>query len=918
MHLSTRILSVARVALAVLPLMLTMPSSQAQTAAASKPVAPAYEVGATVGGITEYTFTKNGLRVLLFPDASAPKTTVNITYLVGSRHEGYGETGMAHLLEHMLFKASAKFPGLWKDMADRGFINNGTTWLDRTNYYETFSASDENLRWALEMEADRMVNSKILREELDTEMTVVRNEFERGENNPQYALYERVRSAQFNWHNYGNSTIGNRSDIENVGIENLRAFYRTYYQPDNAVLLVAGKFDAAKTLAWVEQYFGAIPKPTRKLPKLWTVEPTQDGEREVTVRRVGDSQYLYATYRAPSALHPDQAALQVLSRLMTTEPSGRLYKAMVEGKLAVSIESDHDSNLDPATTGFWATLNKAQSIEKARDVFLRVIEQEMAKPFTAAELSRVKLQFEKEAEQTLANSGRFAVALSEAIALGDWRMFYLQRDRLQAVSLADVERVAKTYFKAQNRTLGRFIPTEKPDRATMPATPELADAMKSFKGSDALGDGEQFEPTPANIEKRIERVTLANGMKINLLPKKTRGNTVNLAMTIGFGDEKTRTGKEFVERLANQLMMRGAKGMDRQAIRDKMDQLRASGSTGMSGGSFQTKRAYLPELIGLVGHIYSTATFPANELEVVRKETITAVEESAKDPESIAFNSIDRHFAPFAKTDFRYVETPAEQVAGLKAVTREQILRHVAAMRGLSDAELSIVGDFDVAATKAALEKAFGGSKLTLGYKRILTAHQPIPLKTEKILAPDKENATFVARVAFPLQDSAPDYPALLLADFIVGGSAGAKLFNRVREKEGLSYDVFSFLRVPTFSTNATWSFGFISNPQNAAKAEASLRDELKKLTDGSLTEDEFAAQRKSFLDQRFVGRSADAALASQLTSLTDTGRTFSFVADIEAKMLTLKKSDFEAMLKKYVNLANMSSFVAGDFSKVK
>ncbi len=894
------------------------PSSATTAAVANKSPAAAFDVGVSVAGITEYTLKANGLKVLLFPDASAPKTTVNITYLVGSRHEGYGETGMAHLLEHMLFKATPKFPNLWKDMSDRGFINNGTTWLDRTNYFETFNATDDNLRWAIEMEAERMVNAKILREELDTEMTVVRNEFERGENNPQWALSDKVRATQFMWHNYGNSTIGNRSDIENVGIDNLRAFYKQYYQPDNAVLLVAGKFDQAKTLAWIEQYFGAIPKPTRKLPKLWTVEPTQDGEREVTVRRVGDSQYLYASYRAPSSLHADGAALQVLSRLMTTEPSGRLYKAMVEGKIAVSVEGDHDSMFDPATTGFWATLNKTQSIDKAREAFLRVIEQETAKPFTATELTRVKLQFEKEAEQTLANSSRFAVALSEAISLGDWRSYFLQRDRIQAVTLADIERVAKKYFKTQNRTLGRFIPTDKPDRAEMPTTPTIAEVMKDFKGSDALGDGEQFEPTPANIEKRVERFTLPSGMKVNLMPKKTRGNTANISMTIGFGDEKSRTGKQAVETLAGALMMRGAKGMDRQAIRDKLDQLRASGGISMSGATFQTKRAFVPDLLSLVAHVYTTATFPASELELVRKEMITSIEESSKDPESVAFTAIDRHFAPYPKNDYRYVETPAERVASLKAVTREQIVRHAAQMRGLSAAELSIVGDFDVMMVKTLLGQEYGSLKSVAPYKRITSEHKTIAAKSDKLQTPDKENATFVARVAFPLQDKANDYPALLLADFIVGGSAGARLFNRVREKEGLSYDVFSILTVPTFSNNATWSFGFIANPQNAAKAEASLRDELKKLIGGDLSDAEFEAQRKSYLDQRLVRRGTDATLAAQLTQLTDTERTYAFVEDIETRMKALKKSDFDSVLKKYVDLNAMSSFVAGDFSKVK
>jgi zinc protease len=879
---------------------------------------PAFTTGYAVEGITEYTLKSNGLRVLLFPDASNPKVTVNITYLVGSRHEGYGETGMAHLLEHMLFKSTPKYPKLWQDMSNRGFINNGTTWLDRTNYYESFAANDDNLKWALEMEADRMVNSNILREELDTEMTVVRNEFEAGENRPQWTLYSKVFSSAFAWHNYGNSTIGNRSDIENVGIDNLRAFYRNYYQPDNAVLLVAGKFDSAKTLDWIAQHFGVIPKPTRKIQKLWTVEPTQDGEREVTVRRVGDAQILFAAYRVPAATHPDAPALQVLTNLMTNDPAGRLYQSLVRTKLAVGVDNENDIMFEPSLMGFWVNLNKTQSIDRAREAMLSNIETAVRKSFTAQELERIQVQMAKNYDQTIADSGRFAVALSEAIAVGDWRFFFLQRDRVARVTLADVERVAKAYLKPQNRTLGRFIPVDKPDRAEMPETPTVAAILKDYKSAQSLDEGEVFEPTPANIESRVERFKLANGMKVALLSKKTRGNTVQIALRTGFGDEKSRSGKAGVEEITNALLMRGAKGLTRQQIRDRVDALRASGGIGLGGGSFQTRRAYVNDLLDLMGTIYATATLPADELEIVRKEMITGLEESSKDPESVAFNAIDRHFSHYPKGDVRYVPTVAERIAELKTVKREDVVRYVNQMRGFSASEIAIIGDFDAALVKIALNKNFGGLKLSAPYQRIIRDHKSVATKVDKLSTPDKENTTYVARVGFDLKDSATNYPALLLCDFIVGGSAGARLFQRVREKEGLSYDVFSILSVPTFSNNATWSFGFIANPQNAAKAEAALRDELKILIGGGLTDAEFDAQRKSMLDQRGVRRSQDATLAAQLVGLEDVDRTFTFVENLEASITKLTKSDFDATLKKYIDLNAISSFVAGDFSKVK
>ena len=236
----------------------------------------------------------------MYPDQSKQTITTNITYKVGSRHEGYGETGMAHLLEHLVFKGTPNHPDIPKELSSHGARPNGTTWYDRTNYFETFNATEENLRWSLDLESDRMINSFIAKKDLESEMTVVRNEFESGENDPSGGLMERVMSTAYLWHNYGQSTIGARSDIENVPIENLQAFYRKYYQPDNAVLMVAGKINEEKTIALVNQYFGKIPRPLRKLTPTYTSEPIQDGERLVTLRRVGDIQAVSCRSRITS------------------------------------------------------------------------------------------------------------------------------------------------------------------------------------------------------------------------------------------------------------------------------------------------------------------------------------------------------------------------------------------------------------------------------------------------------------------------------------------------------------------------------------------------------------------------------------------------------------------------------------------
>ena len=288
----------------------------------------------SVEGITEYQLA-NGLRFLLFPDQSKQQITVNITYLVGSRHEGYGETGMAHLLEHLLFKGTPNHPDIPAELTERGAFPNGTTWLDRTNYFETFPANDDNLVWALDLEADRMVNSFVSKDDLDSEMTVVRNEMESGENNPVGVLQARVASTAYLWHNYGNSTIGARADVENVPIDRLQAFYRKYYQPDNAVLVVAGRFEPARAIEIIEEKFGVIPRPDRtganQLFETYTAEPAQDGERTVTLRRVGDFQLAMAAYHIPAGSHAEYPAVQVLAHL-AGDPTGR--KALQERRRA--------------------------------------------------------------------------------------------------------------------------------------------------------------------------------------------------------------------------------------------------------------------------------------------------------------------------------------------------------------------------------------------------------------------------------------------------------------------------------------------------------------------------------------------------------------------------------------------------------
>ncbi len=384
----------------------------------------------SVEGITEYRFD-NGLRLLVFPDASKPNITVNITYLVGSRHEGTGEGGMAHLLEHMVFKGSTKHTNIPQELTEHGTRPNGTTSWDRTNYFETFSATDENLKWALDLESDRMINSFIKKEDFDKEFSVVRNEFEMGENNPFNVTFQHTMAAAFLAHSYGRPVIGNKSDVERVPIDKLQTFYHKYYQPDNAVLMVAGKVDEPKVVALVNEYFGKIPRPSRTLSPTYTVEPVQDGERLTVVRRVGDIQAILAAYHIPDGGNPDAASLEVLGSILGEASSGRLYKALVDNKKAAQV-FDFELQLDePGLLMLGAMLNKTDSLEAARTAMLDTIDGVVKEPPSKEEVDRARNRLMKDMDMNLRDSERIGLFISEWNAKGDWRLLFLNRDRLR-------------------------------------------------------------------------------------------------------------------------------------------------------------------------------------------------------------------------------------------------------------------------------------------------------------------------------------------------------------------------------------------------------------------------------------------------------------------------------------------------------
>ncbi len=885
----------------------------------SQTLPPGVQKVSSVEGITEYAYP-NGLHVLLFPDESNPKVTVNITYMVGSRHEGYGETGMAHLLEHLMFRETGTRGDIKRELTDHGANWNGTTSYDRTNYFETVNATADNVHWAIQMEADRMINAKIDKKNLDAEMTVVRNEFERGENSPDRVLMERSMETAYIWHNYGKPTIGNRSDIENVPVPKLAAFYAKYYEPDNALLTIAGKFEETQTLAWIAESFGRIPRPQRTIEQTYTAEPTQDGERLVTLRRVGDNQSLIVLYHIPAGSHPDTAVAEVMTSVLGDTPSGRLYKALVENKKAVAANMDTEELHDPGFVTATARLRKDQSLDDARQTLISTIEGLAKEPPSEQEVERAKTSLMKQIDLLMANTQSLALTLSDWASQGDWRLLFLMRDRIKAVTPQDVQRVAKAYLKESNRTVAEFIPTANPDRAEIPEVVDIAGMLKDYKGGAAISQGEAFDPTPANIESRVVRSRLPGGVKVALLSKKTRGGTVEAVLTLRFGDEKTLLGKETAAQMAGGLLMRGTKNKTRQQIQEEIDRLKArlnvtGGATSVTA-SIQTIEANLPAALRLAAEILREPAFPEREFDQLRQQRIAAVESSRTDPGALASIALGKRLNPYPRGDVRYVSTAEEEIEDLNKVTLEDVRKFYQQFYGASEGEFSVVGQFDAATIQKLATELFGNWKSPARYERVLTSYRKAEPAKQRIETPDKQNATFLAAMNVRMSDEDPDYPAMVLANYILGGTGGSRLFSRIRNQEGLSYGVRSQFGAPPKDDGATFSASIISNPQNAPKVEASFLDELARTARDGFTTEEVTAAKKSLLEEQHVARSQDQNLARVLVGRLRFDRTMKFDEQLEARIAALTPEQVSAAFRKNVDSAGLVIVEGGDFKK--
>jgi zinc protease len=520
------------------------------------------------------------------------------------------------------------------------------------------------------------------------------------------------------------------------------------------------------------------------------------------------------------------------------------------------------------------------------------------------------------------------VALSEAIAKGDWRLLMIARQQAERVTVADLQRVAQHYLRASNRTLGRFVPIDMPAetpaetlaQASMPAAPDIAALVAAYQARPAKAAVPAFDPSPDNIEAHTSRGKLANGMQFALLPKPSRGQSVNGMLILRMGDVNSLQGMDAAGTLTAAMLMCGTLGLDRQQIADKLNALKAvvsiQGDAESVNVRFEARRETLAETLSLLRDILREPSLPAAEFETLRANAIAGVESGLSQPETVASNALGRHGNPYELGDPRYVPTTQENIAALKQVRLADLRDFHSRFYGASHGQVVLVGDFDREAAEAQLATLFGDWQAQAPYIRVerpFIALAPARLTRE---TPGKANAIYLAALPIELTSNSPDYPALVIANRVFGGNAlKGRLADRLRQHDGISYSVSSFVHVGALDTAGRFGMQALYAPQNLDKLKRGIEEELSRLTRTGITPEELAQARSGLLQLGTLARASDSALAGALANQLFLGRTMRFVTEYEQAIATATVEQVNAAIRRYLDPARVVHVYAGDFS---
>lgn len=932
------------------------------TRPASKEYLSAFEPLANkpVKGVYPYRMKSNGLTVLIQEQNLAPVVSVMMVYGIGSRNEAVGYTGATHFLEHLMFKGTKKYDpmqgtGIDDSLKPIGGINNASTSQDRTNYYEVAPSRHVNL--LLDLEADRMRNLLLREDDRTSEMTVVRNELERGEDDPDELLMSNVFATAFREHPYHHPTIGWRADVENVPTDRLRQFYKDFYWPENAALIVVGDVNKEDILAQIAVKFGGIKRSSKKLPTVYTQEPKQEGERRFEVSRGQDIPRLLMGFHTVKATDKDTYPLEVLQSVLGDKgkTSSRLYRALVDNGLAVDAYAFNNVMRDPGLFFLGATPAKDVSLEKLESALLTAVKEIADKEPTVAEVKRAKLEIIKRYKLDAVDSLGLAEEIGDAIGVADWKWWASYSDNIEKVTPLQVQAAARKYLQKSSLTVGYYKPKQNPAATTSDgevktgsaadtegktvdvstssaASPEKTSPQETVPTTETVSKATANSPATAineslklvsrkrgtgKLGSRTETLTFNNGLTVVVLPMQGMG-TVTIAGKVRAGRYFESSSRSKIPPLTAELLTKGSRKYSKFKISEILESMGSSldfsADSFYAGFNVDVVASDAKEIVSVIADVMLNPLFQPEEFEKSKKMLVSEIEERKASTGALAWMSI-RH-ALYKPDNVHYANTFDDQLEHLKSVTRDDLAAFHKRQFIPANTVLSFVGDMKTDEVIDLVSKEFAdyrsgatASAINMDDTSINTAS--FGKRLVQNIA-DKTNMDVVIGAPANVSIKSKDYFAESIASAALGYDSFACRLAPLRDKYGLTYSITSSLTEASYP-NSIWAISYSVAPENLEKAQGYITKIVKDYVRGGITKEELEREKGHLTGVYVVESRSPRTIASQLAYASIMGLPLDFLDNFSQKVNAETQSSVNAAIRKYFDLNRCVTSVAGE-----
>ena len=887
--------------------------------------------------IEEYKL-ENGFRVILAQNDKENKVFMNTVYLTGSLNDPQGKGGLAHLLEHLAFKGTQNIKGeeFQRRLDQYTLMTNASTDYYSTKYTNVIRPEQNVINEVIHLEAERMDKLVLQEKFVPSEISIVKREREVRMDQPFSVMMDQMWKSAYGNQYLGRLPIGDLNELQSIKMDELNKFYRTWYAPNNAVMVISGKFDKAEVLKQIDQKFSPIA--ARQVPaqtKVPVLDSSKMKQRNFLVQKGSDlAKFNVYLNGKNEKIKPE---LVLVPYLYSMQPSGHLYQSMVETGLSTAVQSttwlDQDFNL-VFIGAIYAPNHDAKKVESAL-----ISGVEKNQPFNETELNRVKNLIQNQSESVLSNAAALGGRLSDYYVSyqGDWSQYFTDLDNIKKLKLTDVNQTLTQFLVPQHRISGDIQPTPEEQKKALKQK-QASEPAKTLTQTDIqaepLKDSRVYQQEVAeyvkaskqslvNTEKKIQRGTLKNGIQYALYPTSTRDDKTYATISIDFGTEKSLFNQGEVLDLMAYLLLRGSDQYSLQDIADKSIEAGGGATANAAGNSITiqivAKKEKFADYFKFMLEVLKKPKFEQSQFDLIKSQSLSALDRPYTEPETVAALTMTRLLETYQPGDLRYHFEPEFSKQQIKAATVEQVKTLYQNFFVSNHAQIAITGDYQAKAMLKILQKEFGGWKAQLPYQRLSSDYQAYPAQKVHTLSEQREFGNYQSILTFPVGADHPDTPALMVFSYILGDSQlSSRLAQELREKNALVYGFGSGLNLDEWLDSGALTVEANYTAGKSAQVSQGVHKVLNDLLSKGVTEQELEAAKANILKKRVTALEDERNIHRMLTPQLEHHRDLLFREKRDQALAKLTKADVDAVIKKYIKLDQFVEVMADQYGKAQ